>query len=124
MNEVDKDVAIERDRALKLFGECTNGHGLLDCGFCPECQPVEHARSRALADEEAKRRDEKRRAEEAERNKPNSEMATLLETRRDAMQYVTLCRALRGGYATDLQIRLARRLTTKRALKRAERKSA
>ena len=109
-----KDVAIERERAAKLFGECSTCGGLLDCGFCPDCKPAEHARSRALADEEAKRREEQRRHEYAEAHKPIAAMADLIEQRPNASNYASLVKALREGYATELQLRLARRLTKKK----------
>jgi hypothetical protein len=115
------ELEIQRARSAKLFGECSCGV-LLECGFCPACQPAEHARSLQLA-REAERADiEKRQREFQEQNKPNAEMAALLETRRDAQHYRGLCKALRDGTASYLQIKLARRLTQPRALKRATRK--
>lgn len=113
MNAHAKDVAIDQERAAKLFGECPNGHGLLDCGFCPDCQPVEHSRSRELADEEAKQRAEQRQREYDEAHKPVIAMADLIEKRPNAANYASLVKALREGYATELQLRLARRLTKK-----------
>lgn len=92
-------------------------------GACQFCNP-----------DEWRRRDEHARKVEAERieaeqrafaakNKPIAVLADLIEQRRDAHQFASMCRALRRGEASDLQIRLARRLTQPRALKRAARKA-
>ena len=120
----DAEIAIADERSTKLFGECGKGHGLLEFGCCPICEPEKHAKCREMALQIEREETAKREAARREKNRPNVELAALIETRSNAHQYVTLCRALREGYATDLQIRLARRLTTKKALRRAQRRTA
>jgi hypothetical protein len=117
------DVAIEEERAKKLFGVCDvdERHGLMNYGVCEACQPEEYARRHAQALEVQRENERKQQAEFAERNKPIAALADAIETRRDAREFRGLCAALRAGEATIFQIRLARRLTSPQQLKRHKR---
>lgn len=119
----DPEIAIQEERSAKLFGECGTCRALMQYGVCQFCQPDEWRRRDEHARKvEAERIDAEQRAF-AERNKPIAALADLIETRRDAQHYRGMCEALRKGYATDLQIRLARRLTKPTALKRAQKRT-
>lgn len=106
----DADLVIQDERSSRLFGECPNGHGLLEFGFCPVCQPVAHARSRELALEVERAELLERNRKRAEANRPFAELADRIEQRRDALRFRGLCRALRDGTSSYQQQRLARAL--------------
>jgi hypothetical protein len=97
-----------------VFTHCPLGHAL-EFGFCPACQPAAHATSRALALEA-----ERSTMRLVPESRTNSDLATLIEQRRDAHRFTGLVAALRAISATYAQQRLAARLTTPRAMKRAK----
>ena len=110
----DAEIAIQDERSRRLFGECEKGHGLLECGFCPVCQPAEHARSLELAREVERVEAERRRKKFEEDNRPNAELAARIEQRPDASRFRSLVRALRNGTSSYEQQRLARALCRER----------
>lgn len=120
---VDAELAIQEERTAKLFGECAACRALVQYGVCQFCQPEEWRKRHARALKNEAEEIAARQRAFAEKNKPIAELAVLLETRRDAHQYRSMCAALRDGRASDLQIRLARRLTKPSALKRARKRN-
>lgn len=96
-----------------VFVRCSCGRAL-EFGFCPACQPAAHATSRNLALEA-----ERLPLARIPTSRTPSDLADLIERRVDASQFSALCHALRAGLASYAQQRLAQRLTTSRAMKRA-----
>ena len=98
-----------------VFLRCSACGGALEFGFCPACQPAAHATSRNLALEA-----ERLPLARIPASQPPSVLADLIEQRSDRAQFSALCHALRAGTASYKQQRLAQRLTTSRAMKRAK----
>lgn len=113
------EIAIQEERSSRLFTECATCGVLTEFGCCPVCEPEKRAACRDAAREVERAEFDRAERARRERNRPLAVLAPLIERRRDAAQFVGLCRALRLGTASYEQQRLAQRLTTPRAMKRA-----